>query len=138
MEDPFRLHRPGPGRRVRASDRIEFEPVDVTDIRGKFDLSQSQFAQMIGISVETLRNWEWGRRRPLGPSRALLRIAAAHPDLVAHVLRGARADWSPEEEDGWEPLDVALARHRARRARRDAERAEREAREAEKPSDSER
>jgi DNA-binding transcriptional regulator YiaG len=127
MEDPFRLQRPAKGRRIRAADRIEFEPVDVAEIRERFDLPQTRFARMMGISVETLRNWERGRRRPLGPSRALLRIAAAHPDLVAHVLRGARSDWSWDEEEAWEPLEVVVKRHRARVARRRAKQAETEA-----------
>lgn len=130
MEDPFRLQRPARGQRIRPADRPEFEPVDVSEIRERFALSQVQFARMLGISVETLRNWERGRRRPVGPSRALLRIAAAHPDVVADVLRNARMKWSPAEEDGWEPLDVVVKRHRARRARSLAERAEREELEA--------
>lgn len=124
MEDPFRLQRPEGRRQVLPSDRIEFQPVDVTEIREQFDMPQTKFARMLGISVETLRNWERGRRKPVGPSRALLRIAAAHPDLVAHVLRNSRVEWSPEEEDGWEPLDLVLKRHRAKAARRRAQDAE--------------
>jgi len=48
---------------------------------------------MMGISPETLRNWESGRRFPQGPARALLRIAAAHPDVVAAVLVRNRMTW---------------------------------------------
>ena len=127
MEDPFRSQRPEKGRRVSPSDRIEFHPVDVAEIREQFDLPQTKFARLLGISVETLRNWERGRRNPVGPSRALLRIAATHPDLVAHVLRQARAEWSQEEQDAWEPLDVVMTRHRARVANRRAKHAEFEA-----------
>jgi hypothetical protein len=39
--------------------------------------------------------------------------------------------WTAEEEDGWEPLELVLKRHRARRARRQADHAEAEARRAE-------
>ena len=52
---------------------------------------------MIGISRETLRNWERGRRWPQGPARALLRIAAADPDIVAAVLVLNRAPWGRED-----------------------------------------
>jgi putative transcriptional regulator len=45
-----------------------------------------EFARMIGVSVSTLQNWEQGRRRPDGPARALLRVAAANPDAVAAAL----------------------------------------------------
>jgi putative transcriptional regulator len=41
---------------------------------------------MIGVSVATLRNWEQGRRRPEGPARALLKVAAANPEMVAAAL----------------------------------------------------
>ena len=85
MCDPLAL--PG-ARRVR-----EFEPVDVREIRRQFHQTRPQFAEMIGISPETLRNWERGRRNPRGPSRALLRIAAADPDVVAAVLVRNRVTW---------------------------------------------
>jgi DNA-binding transcriptional regulator YiaG len=69
--------------RLRARDRQEFYPIDVRRIRRKFGQTRVQFAEMIGISRETLRNWERGRRWPQGPARALLRIANADPDVVA-------------------------------------------------------
>jgi DNA-binding transcriptional regulator YiaG len=88
-------------RRPRARDRREFEPVDVRDIRKEFGQTRAQFAAMIGISRETLRNWERGRRYPVGPARALLRIAAADPDVVAAVLVRNRATWGrPDPNDG--------------------------------------
>jgi len=87
--------------RPRARDRVEFYPVDVRDIRKKFGQTRGQFANMIGISRETLRNWERGRRCPTGPARALLRIAAADPDKVAAVLvRGAVRWGRPDPHDG--------------------------------------
>ena len=45
-------------------------------------MTQAQFAQALGISVHTLRNWEQDRRTPEGPALALLRIAARHPGIV--------------------------------------------------------
>lgn len=63
-------------------------------IRAQFHATQQQFARLLGINVETLRNWEQGRRSPHGPARALLRMAAASPDAVAKVLlRNKRAWW---------------------------------------------
>jgi putative transcriptional regulator len=56
-------------------------------------MTRGQFADMIGISRETLRNWERGRRWPTGPARALLRIAAADPDVVAAVLVQNKVRW---------------------------------------------
>jgi putative transcriptional regulator len=65
---------------------VEFAPVDVKAIRQRLGKSQSEFACMIGVSVSTLQNWEQGRRRPEGPARALLRVAAANPEAVAAAL----------------------------------------------------
>jgi len=41
---------------------------------------------MIGVSVDTLQNWEQGRRRPVGPARALLVVAARAPKVVEKAL----------------------------------------------------
>jgi putative transcriptional regulator len=67
--------------------RFVFKPSDVRAVRRKLGLSQSRFAFLIGVSVATLRNWEQGRRRPEGPARALLRIAATHPEAVLDALK---------------------------------------------------
>ena len=117
LDDPYRTVRPKPGGRLTPKDRPEFAPIDVVEIRERFELSQVQFARLIGISVETLRNWEHGRRLPLGPSRALLRIAAADPDLVAIVLRRERKNWTPEEDAGVQSMNILLEKARARRKR---------------------
>jgi putative transcriptional regulator len=58
------------------------EDVDVASLRERFGLSQPKFAALMGISVGTLRNWEQGRRRPEGPARVLLRVAAQNPEAV--------------------------------------------------------
>lgn len=63
-----------------------FAPVDVRAVRRRLRKSQAQFAHMIGVSVATLQNWEQGRRRPKGPACALLRVAAANPEVVAAAL----------------------------------------------------
>lgn len=64
----------------------EFAPVNVKEVRRRLGKSQSEFARMIGVSVSTLQNWEQGRRRPDGPARALLRVAAVNPEAVAAAL----------------------------------------------------
>jgi putative transcriptional regulator len=55
---------------------------DVKGLRDSFRLSQVDFAAMLGISVNTLRNWEQGRRKPEGPARVLLQVAAKHPEAI--------------------------------------------------------
>jgi DNA-binding transcriptional regulator YiaG len=62
---------------------------DVAALRRFVGLTQTQFAQAMGISVHTLRNWEQGRRKPEGPAIALLRIAARHPRIQRENLETA-------------------------------------------------
>lgn len=65
---------------------FEFTPLDIKAIRKQFQKSQREFAYMIGVSVGTLQNWEQGRRKPEGPARALLQIAAKNPKAVMEAL----------------------------------------------------
>ena len=69
-----------PGRIFKVS------PPDIKAIRHKLDVSQIQFAHMIGVTVATLQNWEQGRRQPHGPARALLKVASKNPDAVLEAL----------------------------------------------------
>lgn len=72
--------------RTPASRISGVRPADIQAIRKKLGCSQSEFALMIGVSVATLQNWEQGRRRPVGPAQALLKVAASHPRIVAQAL----------------------------------------------------
>jgi putative transcriptional regulator len=58
---------------------------DIARVRGKLGLSQPKFASLLGISQDTLQNWEQGRRRPTGPARVLLKIAMRHPKVLLEV-----------------------------------------------------
>jgi putative transcriptional regulator len=69
--------------------KFVFKPDDVRSIREKLQKSQSEFAQMIGVTVSTLQNWEQGRREPQGPARALLVVASKAPEVVAKALASA-------------------------------------------------
>ena len=72
--------------KLKPSRVFPFKPADIRAIRKKLDVSQSEFALMIGVSVSTLQNWEQGRRQPDGPARALLKVAAENPEAVAEAL----------------------------------------------------
>ena len=62
---------------------------DVASIRRFVGLTQVRFAQALGISVSTLRNWEQGRRSPEGAAIARLRIAVRHPRILRENLERA-------------------------------------------------
>jgi len=71
---------------LRPSRVTTLDAADVRSIRDQLDVTQEEFALMIGVSVATLRNWEQGRRTPDGPAQALLRVAAANPKAVVAAL----------------------------------------------------
>ncbi len=59
---------------------------DVTRVRNRLGLSQHKFARLLGISENTLQNWEQGRRKPAGPAKVLLKVAARHPQAILEVV----------------------------------------------------
>ncbi|WP_226447691.1 helix-turn-helix domain-containing protein [Ferribacterium limneticum] len=48
-------------------------------------LSQSQFAELMGVSVRTLQEWEQGRRQPSGAALTLLKVAERHPEVLREL-----------------------------------------------------
>jgi putative transcriptional regulator len=58
---------------------------DVASIREKTGLSQARFAQLLGVSVRTLQDWEQGRRAPSGAARTLLVVANKNPHALLDV-----------------------------------------------------
>lgn len=79
------IHR---GKR-RPSRVFHYESVKVKEIRTKLKLTQAQFADLLCVSLATLRNWEQGRTFPEGAAIALLRIADAKPEAVLEALHAA-------------------------------------------------
>jgi putative transcriptional regulator len=64
---------------------------EVRDLRRRARLTQIEFATRLGVPVETIRNWEQGKRSPRGPARALLAVIAHAPDTVFAALAPAEA-----------------------------------------------
>jgi putative transcriptional regulator len=93
-----RLRLKADGRIVELRDGREFPLAPVTplaaaakapavrDLRRRSHLTQQQFAARLGVPVETIRNWEQGKRMPRGPARALLAVIAHAPDTVFAAL----------------------------------------------------
>ena len=59
----------------------------VASVREKTGLSQSRFAELLGVSVRTLQEWEQHRKRPTGAARSLLMVIRRHPKKVARALQ---------------------------------------------------
>ena len=72
--------------KAKASRATQFAEPQVKAIRAKTGLTQTRFADVLGVSKRTLENWEQGRRQPTGPARALLKILDADPQQVLQTL----------------------------------------------------
>jgi putative transcriptional regulator len=57
------------------------DPLKPREIRQRLNLSQREFAGLMGVSARTIQDWEQGRRNPRGPAVELLRIAEQHPEI---------------------------------------------------------
>lgn len=63
----------------------------VTLARLKSGLSQADFANLLGVSVRTLQDWEQGRRQPSGAARTLITIAEQQPTILKQVFKSLAA-----------------------------------------------
>lgn len=73
-----------PGMRVHIP-----EAYNVRKMRTRMKLSQKEFAARFGFSLDSIQNWEQGRRIPDGPARTLLAVVAREPKAVERALRAA-------------------------------------------------
>jgi putative transcriptional regulator len=60
-------------------------------VRAQTKLTQAEFASRIGVPIETVRNWEQGKRSPRGPARALLKLIEKAPQVAFAVLSTVKA-----------------------------------------------
>ena len=74
------------GRPPKGTRTDHLAPHDVAVVRTRLGFSQAQFAQVLGISINTLQNWEQNRRKPTGPARVLLLMASKHPEMLLEVV----------------------------------------------------
>jgi putative transcriptional regulator len=76
----------GSEKTVDHSDPAQF----VRQVRARSGLTQAAFAEQIEVPIETVRNWEQGKRHPRGPARALLKLIDQAPDVAFATLGGRR------------------------------------------------
>ncbi|KRQ97703.1 XRE family transcriptional regulator [Bradyrhizobium jicamae] len=87
QEFPLAPSIPGPETAPAVPEANETAPLPaVRDLRRRAQLTQLEFAARLGVPVETIRNWEQGKRAPRGPARALLAVIAHSPDTVFAAL----------------------------------------------------
>ncbi|MCK4090640.1 helix-turn-helix domain-containing protein [Acinetobacter radioresistens] len=63
----------------------QVEVPEVVAARQSLNLTQESFAELLGISVRTLQEWEQKRRNPSKSAAVLLKVAIRHPEVVKEV-----------------------------------------------------
>jgi putative transcriptional regulator len=76
-----------PDGRERAMDHSD-PAAFVRHVRARCGLTQAAFAAKIEVPLETVRNWEQGKRSPRGPARALLKLIDRAPETAFAALGG--------------------------------------------------
>ena len=69
----------------KPSRRFSYPPARILTIRNRWSVSQRQFATMIGVSANTLENWEQGRAKPNAQAAVLIRLVEKFPDTVQRL-----------------------------------------------------
>jgi len=72
--------------KAKPSGKTTIQSPEVSAIRSRLGLTQSEFALMIGVSLRTVQNWEQKRREPEGAAKALLLVADRNPQMVLEAL----------------------------------------------------
>jgi len=61
------------------------EVPQVVKVRNSLELSQSQFADLLGVSKRTLQGWEQGKIQPSGAAKMLITVADKHPEVLREL-----------------------------------------------------
>jgi putative transcriptional regulator len=77
------------GKPVRGASAPQVDEPDVRAIREAAKVSQSQFAELIGVNLRMLQDWKRRRTKPTGPARALLNIVASNPKSAIEALHAS-------------------------------------------------
>jgi len=54
--------------------------------RKSVKLTQREFAKLLDVSIDTIQDWEQGRRSPRGAAKTLLKIAQSHPEVLEELV----------------------------------------------------
>lgn len=63
----------------------EFSPAEIKAIRTKANLTQSVFANCLGVTKKAVEGWEGGRSHPNGTVRRMLGIIQKNPKFIYEI-----------------------------------------------------
>ena len=73
--------------KMNPSRTFTVTPLTIKELRLGYNLTQSEFAHLLDVSLRTYQNWEQGRRNPEGPAKVLLRVASLHPEALLDTVQ---------------------------------------------------
>ena len=65
----------------------DFNKSDVKKVREQLNVSQPIFAQILGVSDDTVKAWERGANKPSGSSARLIQIAKEDPQTFKLIMQ---------------------------------------------------
>jgi putative transcriptional regulator len=63
---------------------------DAAKIRHELNLTQDAFAELLGVSLATVRKWERGTGEPSGAAKTLLAVARMNPEVIREAVEDGR------------------------------------------------
>lgn len=69
----------------RIGRRYTAESYPIVRAREKSGLSQAKFAELLGVSIRTIQDWEQGRREPNAAAKTLIKVAEMHPSVLRKI-----------------------------------------------------
>jgi putative transcriptional regulator len=63
------------------------KPAEVKEARKHLEITQQGFADVIGVSLQTIKAWETGIRHPDGPASKIIRILKRNPKFATTLAK---------------------------------------------------
>ena len=74
------------GTSVPKSVYVVLAPAEIKAIRASVGMSQAVFARSFQLSLDTIKGWEQGKRKPDAAAANYLRMIEADPEYVQRTL----------------------------------------------------
>ncbi|MEM8682184.1 MAG: NadS family protein [Pseudomonadota bacterium] len=74
------------GAKAPKSVYVALSPAEIKRIRAGTGMSQAAFARSFRLSLDTVKGWEQGKRKPDAAAANYLRMIQADPDYVRRTL----------------------------------------------------
>lgn len=76
-----------PSSYTRVELPIPVAPQEVRAARKAVHSTQKQFAQVVGVSLETVKAWEAGKRVPEGAATKIMRLLLRKPQIALDLAK---------------------------------------------------